>query len=89
MQGNGGAIYSNHSSVILKTPCKVPAHICSVLNLVKRHHNRENCYKLDRYMLELPKIIIISKFYQWHAKISTPTGATAPVEKVEEISSIN
>ena len=40
-------------------------------------------------MLELPKIIIISKFYQSHAKISTPTGATAPVEKVKEISSID
>ena len=38
-------------------------------------------------MLELPKIIIISKFYQSHAKISTPTGATAPVKKVKEISS--
>ena len=38
-------------------------------------------------MLEQPKIIIISKFYQTHAKISKPTGATAPVEKVKEISS--
>ena len=44
--------------------------------------------KSDRYMLEQPKIIIISKFYQTHAKISKPTGATAPVEKVKEISSI-
>ena len=43
--------------------------------------------KSDRYMLEQPKIIIISKFYQTHAKISKPTGATAPVEKVKEISS--
>ena len=39
-------------------------------------------------MLEQPKIIIISKFYQTHVKISKPTGATAPVEKVKEISSI-
>ena len=38
-------------------------------------------------MLEQPKIIIISKFYQTHAKISKPTGATAPGEKVKEISS--
>ena len=38
-------------------------------------------------MLEQPKIIIISKFYQTHAKISKPTGATAPVEKFKEISS--
>ena len=38
-------------------------------------------------MLEQPKIIIISKFYQTHAKISKPTGATAPVEKGNEISS--
>ena len=38
-------------------------------------------------MLELTKIILISKFHQLHAKISTPTGATAPVEKVKEISS--
>ena len=38
-------------------------------------------------MLEQPKIIIISKFYQSHAKISKPTGATAPVDKVKEISS--
>ena len=45
--------------------------------------------KSDRYMLEQPKIIIISKFYQTHAKISKPTGATAPVEKVKEISSID
>ena len=45
--------------------------------------------KSDRYMLELPKIIIISKFYQSHAKISSPTGATAPVQKVKEISSID
>ena len=44
--------------------------------------------KSDRYMLEQPKIIIISKFYQTHAKISKPTGATAPVEKVKEISSV-
>ena len=38
-------------------------------------------------MLEQPKIIIISKFYQTHAKISKPTGATTPVKKVKEISS--
>ena len=38
-------------------------------------------------MLELPKMIIISKCYQLHAKISTPTGTAIPVEKVKEISS--
>ena len=38
-------------------------------------------------MLEQPKIMIMSKFYQSHAKISKPTGATAPVEKVIKISS--
>jgi len=40
-------------------------------------------------MLKLPKIIIKSKFHLLHAKISTPTGATEPVEKVKEISSID
>ena len=44
--------------------------------------------KSDKYMLEQPKIIIISKFYQTYAKISKLTGATAPVEKVKEISSL-
>ena len=43
--------------------------------------------KSDRYMLEHPKISIIWKFYQAHAKISKLTGATAPVKKVKEISS--
>ena len=38
-------------------------------------------------MLEHPKISIIWKFYQAHAKISKLTGATAPVKKVKEISS--
>ena len=36
-------------------------------------------------MLEQPKNFIMSKFYQSHAKISKPTGATAPFEKVKEI----
>ena len=44
--------------------------------------------KSGRFMLELTKNINISKFYQLYANISTRTGATTPVEKVKEISSI-